>query len=417
MPVVYIHGVATRSTKADDTVTGLMRRYLTDAIAPGGDLEIVYAYWGDVAASFAWGGASRPRTPLRGMGGEAELDPGARAALAAYLAGTLDGLPEPEAAELAPIGLVAAGPRTTTAAAPGLRLRDLGADQLSDLLVAVVLAGGEPSAELLIAVDEIAHDPETARRLAEAPDLDAEWRVVSELVEARTGEGLAGMGGGGFFARLGDRLKESMGRGVGVPGYVASRLVAEFRAPINTMASMFVGDVMAYVNNRGDAAAVGSIPSRLLEALRTAREAAPADEPLVVISHSMGGQVVYDTVTHFLPKAAAWQDLRIDYWCATASQVGLFEELKLFLESDPSYQKGSKVPFPDRAHLGGWWNVWDHNDFISYTGADIFEGVDDEAFNTGMTLVGAHSGYLVRPSFYRMLAGKLEDAAAGGWGR
>lgn len=34
-----------------------------------------------------------------------------------------------------------------------------------------------------------------------------------------------------------------------------------------------------------------------------------------------------------------------------------------------------------------------------------------------MTLVGAHSGYLIRPSFYRRLAGKLAQAAASGWYR
>jgi len=75
------------------------------------------------------------------------------------------------------------------------------------------------------------------------------------------------------------------------------------------------------------------------------------------------------------------------------------------------------VPFPDRLHLGGWWNVWDHNDFLSYTVRGIVADVDDEPFDSGMSLASAHSGYLIRPSFYRKLAAKLALAAEGRWGR
>lgn len=418
MPIVHIHGVATRNATPSDTIAKLMRRYLSDVVSPGGELHVEYAFWGDVAAKFAWGGASRPRTPLRGMGGVAELDAAGRTALAVEMADMLGGLPETATPAIADGGLVAAGPRSGPSADPGFRLRDLTPEQLSDLLASTVLSTGDGGrqAELLIAADEVARDPATPARLGAAPDLDSEWAIVAKDIEERLPrEDLAGMGGDGFLSRLGDRVKEAAGRGVGVPGYVASRVVAEFREPINDMASLFVGDVFAYLHDRGDAGAVGEIPMRLLCALRRARDAAPPEEPLVVVSHSMGGQIVYDAVTHFLPKLADFGDLRVDYWCATASQVGLFEELKLFLESSKEYATGSKVPFPGR--LGGWWNVWDHNDFISYTGKDIFDGIDDEPFDTGMTLIGAHSGYLVRPSFYRRLAGKLRDAAEAGWHR
>ena len=41
------------------------------------------------------------------------------------------------------------------------------------------------------------------------------------------------------------------------------------------------------------------------------------DEPLVVLSHSMGGQLIWDAITWLLPAAADTRDLRIDFWCAT----------------------------------------------------------------------------------------------------
>jgi hypothetical protein len=99
--------------------------------------------------------------------------------------------------------------------------------------------------------------------------------------------------------------------------------------------------------------------------------------------------------------------------------VGLFEELKLFAASDPQFSRQSNkaAPFPDRRYLGGWWNVWDHNDFLSFTVKSIFAGVDDAEFNTGMSLIHAHSGYVERPSFYRAFADKLVAAREENWWR
>ena len=418
MPIVYVHGVATRAPEASKTVTTLMQRYLSDVISPGREVAVEYAYWGDVAAQFAWGGASRPRTPIFGQGAADDRDTASRVVLAAEMTQELTGLPDPEVTAPASGGLVPAGPRMTTTRGPIVRLKDLTPGQLSDFLAATLSQGAdaESLASLLIAADEVAHDLDTPTRLAEAADIDAEWVVLATAIEERLPEAtLAGMGGG-RLARLSDRVRESLGRGTGVPGYVASRIAAEFRRPLNDIATMFIGDVFVYLNHRGDPTAVGEIPRRFLDALHKAGSSAPG-EPMVVVSHSMGGQIVYDAITTFLPEMAENRGLRIDYWCAAASQVGLFEELKLFLASSPDYGTGSKVPYPDRRHLGGWWNVWDHNDFISYTGKTIFDGLDDERFDTGMTLVGAHSGYLIRPSFYRRLADKLAQAAASGWYR
>ena len=133
----------------------------------------------------------------------------------------------------------------------------------------------------------------------------------------------------------------------------------------------------------------------------------------MVLSHSMGGQIVYDIVTHFLPNLKShekYKDIYIDFWCASASQVGFFEELKLFLASDEKYsaKSGQRVPRPDKQYLGYWWNVWDYNDFISYSAKDIFDEVEDGVYNTGMFLMDAHGGYLVRPSFFRQFAEKLD---------
>jgi hypothetical protein len=297
-----------------------------------------------------------------------------------------------------------------------LRLSDLSGDQLADLLATALEAetSGAERARLAIAADEVAHDPATAARLAALP-ASAQLEEVMRLIAARVQSPLAGQGAG-FLPKLADRLRETTSRVAGAPAFAVSTVLAELRKPINNLATLFIGDVFMYLHARGTAANPGSIPTNLIRDLRAAKAAAPA-EPLIVLTHSMGGQLVYDMVTHFLPVLAP--ELRVDFWCATASQVGLFEEMKMFLASDAKYSSsaGNKAPQPDRRYLGGWWNVWDHNDFISYTAAPIFEGVDDEAYGSGVSLAAAHGEYLARPSFYRRFADKVRAAKSANWGR
>jgi hypothetical protein len=154
----------------------------------------------------------------------------------------------------------------------------------------------------------------------------------------------------------------------------------------------------------------------LLNAIKVAQQNKQSrnGEPIVVLTHSMGGQIAYDTVASFLPASPDCHDVKVDFWCATASQVGFFEELNMFLASSAanSKQTGRRAPFPS-TNLGHWWNVWDHNDILSFTTRGIFDGVDDGEYWTGMSLAAAHSGYLERPSFYRALRDRLTAAFPG----
>ena len=130
----------------------------------------------------------------------------------------------------------------------------------------------------------------------------------------------------------------------------------------------------------------------------------------MLITHSMGGQIAYDVVSSFLP--ATGSNIKVDFWCATASQVGFFEELNMFLASSADFSKatGKRTPIAQK-NLGHWWNVWDRNDILSFTTKGIFEdGIDDESYWSGMSVAAAHGGYLERPSFYRRFAEKLTAA-------
>jgi hypothetical protein len=423
MPILYIHGVATRSRDGFVEIERYLRRLVAPAISLEPDSVLIDdVFWGDVAATFFWDGASRPKSRLLGMGAEGPQIPAVENVLTATaFANALARLPATPTPAPATGGLIAGGAAPTPTGRTPLRLKDLSPDALSDLLVVLVgntVADSAQRAPLNLAADAVAHDPATLAALAGVSNTAQEIDILLARVQARaaTDAALVGMGAPTWLAGVRDRLGEALSRAVGLPAYTVSVVAAELRKPLNEFISVFLGDVFTYLRTRGTAAEPGVIPQRLLDKLTQAHQnkQARGGEPLVVLSHSMGGQIVYDALTHFLPGTPALHDIRIDFWCATASQVGFFEETKLLLASMPAYHTGHPVPFP-RAHLGGWWNVWDHNDFLSFTADGIIAQVDDSSFDSGMPLLTAHSGYLQRPSFYRALATRLQAAAGQGW--
>ncbi|MBS2009191.1 MAG: hypothetical protein JST01_19210 [Cyanobacteria bacterium SZAS TMP-1] len=413
MPIVYIHGVNVRSDEYWPALEAMMRQYIAPVISPNPErVSISQCYWGDVGAYFRFQGASMPTSPIVQMGrvvkGKVRQD----------------------------IGRVRSRLKTRrekiAAYRPGQLTARLRADGLSDLSARVLssishLSGHEQTLALQ-AADQVATELASSHDLQECRSLEDEMSLFQKLVRSRYAK-LRAMHGlpelkskPEWMNGLSARLMEGLERYSDVPGFILTRAAAEVRSPVNTMVTAFIGDVFTYIRERGDYKNPGPIPARALETLLRASEiqesqlaestaANPQKEPLVVLSHSMGGQITYDLVTHFLPRDAKYKDVYIDFWCASASQVGFFEELKLFLESDEKYssKSGVRVPRPDEKHLGYWWNVWDHNDFISYSVKNIFDGVEDAVYNTGMFLADAHGGYLVRPSFFRQFAEKLQS--------
>jgi hypothetical protein len=436
MPIVYIHGVAVRDKNFIEQPAQLLRRYVTDEmILPltAGDVPIIPVFWGDLAATFAWSRQSCPGG-LLGMGAANEASPQERAQLMADLQTDLADLPTPASQSIGGSGLLRAGASQVADGEPSVRLKDLSPTELSDLTVKLLQTKPDTSKSkktvASIAADDVAHDPDTFTQLAAKDTLAGELTVLQNLVENKYAEleleqvqtqGGLMLQGPGWFGDLSDRFKESLSRADQSPGFALTLLLSQLRPKLNTFVTMFLGDIFTYLSNRGTPDKPGKIIQRLLDGLAEAHEQQKArnGEPIIVMSHSMGGQIVYDALTEFLPNMPAYQHIKVDFWVATASQVGLFEEMKLFGVSDPQFGQahGNQAPMPDPKHLGHWWNVYDTSDFLSYRAAPIFAGVDEYAFSSGMSLVQAHGGYLELPSFYRTFAEKLVAARSRNWDR
>lgn len=452
MPIVYVHGVSTRDEKGWEQLELLLRRYVAPCISAEPEtVPITRCYWGDFGARFRFGGLSIPNSPLRQLIKHRPITNFTKAQLSKLRQSSLKTISQlkksrksvdhpdfQDAAQLcgvspdtteSEIAAFETGDRETTEfEKTDFKLSTLSQENLSNILAQAVAASDELDSEetvlVAMAADDIAHDRSTFDALAKCLSRGEEVTLLRKLITNRYTELTNTLKKSkrqlpGLKDRVLANLSESVSRTAHSAGFAATRAAAEVRNPVNVFLTTFIGDVFSYLTQRGNADAPGWIPSTVLAALSEAQleKQQRGGEPLIVMTHSMGGQLVYDAVTHFLPRMPEYKDLRIDFWCAAASQVGLFEELKLFLESSEEYglETGKAVPYPDDRQLGYWWNVWDHNDFVSYSAASIMEGVDDESYSTGMALVSAHGGYLVLPSFFKHFVKKLKKAKSQNW--
>ncbi|KSV67426.1 hypothetical protein N185_30550 [Sinorhizobium sp. GW3] len=402
MPIIYVHGVNTRDGKHFEPVREYLRRIVAPSIAPDPEnVSISAADWFQLCDEPKCGGISRPTTALLGHGAEVErtelFD-----AIIAKLPKSGPANPVFISGQAAPLNELS-------------RVEGLAPDDLADLITVAVTSNSVDNlqrARIGIAADRVVRNQAIQRSVKDASSLQEQLGILTASVQADVEQqsALAGHGAAQFLRNMRDRVNEGLSRTISSPVAAAGLITAELRPTLNDFVTRFLGDLLFYMTRRGTPDAPGDIPKVLISALEfaTKTDRARSGEPTVLLTHSMGGQIAYDVLTSFLP--AARSEAKVDFWCATASQVGYFEELNMFLASSEEYcsARGRPTPLP-RAHLGRWWNVWDPNDIISFTTKGIFEsGIDDEKYWSGMSLTAAHGGYLERPSFYRRFADKLK---------
>lgn len=219
----------------------------------------------------------------------------------------------------------------------------------------------------------------------------AQWSVALSAVRARLGLD---------SAHLPQRLRLRRHQNV-------RRVMQDLRRPLEGFIPYFVGDALDYFTRRGTPRQPGPIAARVLGALKKSWHLSrERDEPLVIVTHSMGGQLIYDALTSFLPADPEVSDLRAAVWCAAASQVGPCKALGLFLDD----QTGGGSALDASPHLGYFWNVWSERDLLSFPAEGSVPGAHDTDFPLGGR--SPHMAYLQRPEFYRTLAARVRVQVA-----
>ena len=415
MPLVFVHGVSVRAGPSYERQMRFRNAAFRRHVLPKADTEIVNPYWGDIGAKAAWDHASLPGEPVL----------------------VLDAL-GPQAT--VPVEQVLISEEAAGHSQPDSVLLEVARQDFKeavDLLVSTAIEESDIDAASLVAVatglneyaednpaplwtHEVEHDHAFLERLRQETRLavkGAEERAPRPAAPARRESpagGVALVAPPAYDAvavadpehtdvwealtRAVDRVREAIADWRwGKPGRSLRRTVQPYL-------THFVGDILVYLKARGTPARPGAIVERIAGAIESAARAARPGDPLLVVGHSMGANIVLDVLTSFL------EGIRVDTLVTVGNQVGWFEEMKLFLASDPRVPNPRQERAPKPPGVGRWLNVIDTSDYLAYAAAPIFEGVRDVTFTTGRGPLAAHTEYFKDVSFFQRLGAWLRGA-------
>ncbi|MFD4367398.1 hypothetical protein [Rhodococcus sp. NPDC058521] len=431
MPVVFIHGVATRSGEEYERGVAvreeLIRRLLIDRMAESdprwSGMHVTSPYWGDLGVRHYWAQATVPPVSLledMGAGGDgataADLEIAEMLAEMGMDAPTLEGLGGETPLRNAWIK----NPHRTVEAllAPVIHSEGsvMRADDLpADRQITPGSAVGHVDGHVLLAGSLAAADADLTAAVRDCVSDDAALTLIGDAIARRAqppGPGDAEAStletlGPAWLDELENRVGEVIHRAKNAPARAASIAALDrYRDGLHRHLTLFMGDVFEYLLHRGEPDSPGPIIDRIARAIADVPRSRP-DEPLVVLTHSMGGNIFYDLVTSYDPS------LKVDLWVSAGGQVGQFEEMKLFKGSTITNSPAPPMP-PKVAALDGrvrtWLNVYDPADILSFliepvlTDQDPTVRIKDLRFKSGVSALDAHGAYYTRPTFYELLA-------------
>src|SRR5208337_3764533 len=317
MPLVFVHGVSVRRDADYEKVVSrrdsLFRRFaLKQLVANWETFEIKNPYWGDDAAQFRWHHASLPK-------GDEEILGGVDGEMALMLA---ESGVKPSAADRAVIETARKAGLTAAVDLLWSIGSHTGKEDLSQELAkvayeALVYARANPNPSWL---GHVTDDQEfvTALKREIRPSPPSQSTDKPQAKREVLGA-----------AEVWDSLREAAGRiATAVPAAMSSVALSISRTGLHRAIATFVGDVMVYLHQRDKEGNSAAILKRVMADLDAADEIRKRkNEPMIIVCHSMGGNIIYDILTEFR------KDLVVDMLVTVGSQPPLLEELKLLAAS------------------------------------------------------------------------------------
>ena len=417
MPLFFIHGVNVRKEDADYEKEAKQRGklfrdvVLKPLVTFGSRFEKMVVhdiYWGDLGVSFGWKLASVPKVKTLQSFGPDELAAPSDLLLAETLesiaasgAGQADdGVSEPSGS---PLKRAAAQDPLRFAEAlllpvlvSDFELIEESSAEEGELEALLSRSTADAASDLAVQADMKAAgtDDELIETLTIA--IEKRFRTLAKEPAESVGSKVESYGSE-RADELRPRIRELFGRALHLPSRAVSLSALQvFRSGFHRKFSRFLGDVFVYLQRRGDPTHPGPIAERVISELKATPGQHP-DEPKIVVTHSMGGNILYDILTSFSP------DLFIDVWISVGGQVAQFEEMKLFLASDKNIVAPARVD-GIKQRVGYWLNVYDPADSFSFMASPVFTGVDaDLPFSTGTSALKSHTEYFGLASFHQLL--------------
>ena len=405
MPLVFVHGVNVRDDGSYyqdvNARNSLLKRFALSTVFTNPQLvNILNPYWGQHGVKFAWNQASLPQSGIEELGPEDELP------LLLLSQTQLSETPPAETALLEVARRSLEEAIDLLWAVSSQQVDPMQADALADLAVRTTdYVAHNPHPAWL---DTVSNDRAFLRDLQLAVE---DWQPQGTFPAMQDLHNWEALG----FDDTWEQIKEGASRLKGAISSLAGRTLVDIARPrLHHQSSRFMGDVLVYLRQRGTKENPGAIVREVMAALEQASDQIHSqpqsksnrleDDKLIVIAHSMGGNISYDILTHFRP------DIQVDVFVTVGSQVALLEEMKLFMDSDPSQPanpKTDRLPLPP--NIKCWLNVFDYNDVFGFAAAGVFQGVQDFSYVTGKGVISAHTTYFTRPSLHRRLGERLND--------
>ena len=395
MPLIFIHGVNVRNNagyyESVDFRNALFRKFaLKDLVADPAKVAIFNPYWGKHGVKFAWNQASLPGSSIEEMGGEDEMP-------ILFLGSTqLDKISNSDTILLNIAQNSMAEVIDLLWGIGSSYVDESKADELAELAArAMNYVHNNPNPDWL---EKVNNDRQFLRDLEQAV---TNWQPLENFSSMEDEEEWEELG----FSEVWDSIKEKASRLTDIGGKLMGRTLVEVCRPcLHSLFATFIGDVLVYLKERGTAQKPGLIVKEIIDNLEQAINLSnPEDDKLIVVAHSMGGNIIYDILTYFRP------DIKVDILVTVGSQVSLFEEMKMFVSSNKeiSIQSKNRVPKPPKVNY--WLNLFDNNDVLSFVNESIFEDVQDFHYSTGKGIISAHMTYFTRPSFYKRLGLRIRE--------
>lgn len=401
MPLVFVHGVSNRQgpkydagVKARDA---LFRRFLLGSHrrSDGAEVPIVNPYWGDLGGRLRWNGASLPAgDDVEALGSQNET------LVELYASALAD-----DDFESSDQAILQVARRSLSDAVDLLWVASVvsidpdddtdpkGLAALGDSAYSYALANPTPPDWL----HEMNDDEDLISRLSEEVESYASGTSADNgEAEADDWEPLG----------LGDAARAAWGAisngartlRIAVTGRVGRTVSERVRPAIAPGVVGFLGDVLAYLHQQQDAA--GSIRDLVARAINDAQSLVEQGDELVIVAHSMGGNIVYDLLTSDL------SETKVPLLITAGTQIGFFEELKLFTKSDDAIPSGSSPKVKKPPKVERWLNIFDYSDLLGFRVEPIIEGAEDFSYGTG-SLLNAHGQYFLQPGFHERLAKRV----------
>lgn len=382
MPLVFVHGVATRNSPKY-RIAVAQRDALFKRLVIGKDEPVFNPNWGDHAVRFVKGGWVPDSDATEPFGSGIPFATGTGPSIAA------------------------------TAASRSKKTVEVGVDlALASLLARDVERGSLPTEdELRVFVAAVRYLEQGGDHTAFAPtetDVQFADTLRQELGLASSAGPAEAMGIGDVFSSIGDALKSVTDRVRNTGSDAVLRLI---RKPLSNQVALFLGDIFVYLRWRETDSANGTysrIFEPIIDALAQANKATQAGQKLIVVGHSLGAVILYDMLTDEKAlaevKNRSGKSLSVDAWVSVGAQPGLFADMGLY---DRQREADGRLRKPDGVQR--WMNVYDITDVLSFRTEPFFSGVRDYEFDNVSGALEAHSAYFQRPSFYKRLRARLDE--------